>query len=288
MKPRSIGTHGGGFHADEVTACALLLAFDLADRNKIIRTRDLAVIDHCEFVCDVGGIYQPGSKRFDHHQVGYQGELASAGMVLLYLKEEGVIDGKLYDFMNWSFIWGVDAHDNGRVTIEPGVCTFSQVISNFVPPDYEVEDEEMTKAFFQAVDFAHGHVKRLLERYHYVEQCREMVAQAMKAGSNVLFFEKAMPWMDVFFDMGGERHPAQFVIMPSGSHWKLRGIPPNAKDRMKVRVPLPESWAGLMGEELKKATGIPGAVFCHKGRFISVWETKDDALKALNLILKKR
>ncbi len=86
MKSRYLGTHDGSFHADEVTACALLLAFDLVDRNKIIRTRDLAVIDTCEYVCDVGGIYEPEAKRFDHHQVGYQGELASAGMVLLYLK----------------------------------------------------------------------------------------------------------------------------------------------------------------------------------------------------------
>jgi uncharacterized UPF0160 family protein len=109
----------------------------------------------------------------------------------------------------------------------------------------------------------------------------------MKKGDKVLVFEKAMPWMDVFFDMDGERHPAQFVIMPTGTHWKLRGIPPNSKDRMKVRCPLPEAWAGLMDEELKRASGIPGAIFCHKGRFISVWETKDDALKALNLVLKR-
>lgn len=288
MKQRSVGTHDGSFHADEVTACALLLAFDLVDRDKIIRTRDLSLIDTCEYVCDVGGIYNSVYKRFDHHQADYQGELASAGMVTLYLKEQSIIHEKLYDFLNRSFIWGVDAHDNGRVTIEPGVCTFSQVISNFVPPDYEAPAEEMTKAFFQALDFAYGHIVRLLERYQYVEDCREQVSQAMKKGDKVLVFDRAMPWLDVFFDMGGERHPAQFVIMPSGSHWKLRGIPPNSKDRMKVRVPLPEAWAGLMDEDLKKATGIPGAIFCHKGRFISVWETKNDALKALNLILSKK
>ncbi len=68
--------------------------------------------------------------------------------------------------------------------------------------------------------------------------------------------------------------------MPSGKYWKLRGIPPNAEDKMKVRQPLPEEWAGLLEEDLKKITGIPGALFCHKGRFISVWKTKSDALNA--------
>ncbi len=32
--PRSVGTHDGTFHADEVTACAFLLLFDLVDSNK--------------------------------------------------------------------------------------------------------------------------------------------------------------------------------------------------------------------------------------------------------------
>ena len=40
-------------------------------------------------------------------------------------------------------------------------------------------------------------------------------------------------------------------------------------------------------EELKKVSGIKGAIFCHKGRFISIWETKEDALKALHAALSK-
>ncbi len=286
MQPRSLGTHDGSFHADEVTAAALLLVFNRIDRDRIVRSRDAGVLDGCEYVCDVGSIYDPGRKRFDHHQVDYKGELSSAGMVLRYLFEEGIIDEKKFDFLNQSLILGVDAHDNGRVTLEPGVCTFSQVISNFVPPVYDAPAEVMRKAFDDAVDFATGHVRRLLERYDYVEQCREKVKDAMAKNSAFLEFDRAMPWMDVFFDMGGERHPAQFVVMPSGVHWKLRGIPPNSRDKMKVRQPLPEAWAGLMDDELKKVTGIQGAIFCHKGRFISVWETKADALKALALIRK--
>lgn len=59
LVPRSFGTHDGSFHADEVTACSLLLLFDLIDREKIKRTRDPEELARCDYVCDVGGIYDP-------------------------------------------------------------------------------------------------------------------------------------------------------------------------------------------------------------------------------------
>lgn len=283
---RSFGTHDGSFHADEVTACALLLVFDQIDRTKIVRTRDPKILKDCEFVCDVGGIYSPEHKRFDHHQVDYTGGLSSAGMVWKYLKESKVVDLGLYEYLNDALILGVDAHDNGRVTSERGTCTFSHVISNFIPPAYDATAEELSKAFFLALDFAVGHLQRLWTRFLYIQGCCEKVLEAMRVKGKVLVFDEAMPWMDVFFENGGEKHPALFVIMPSGQHWKLRGIPPNSHDRMKVRVPLPEKWAGLMDEKLKQASGISGAIFCHKERFISIWETKEDAMKALEAVLR--
>jgi len=109
----------------------------------------------------------------------------------------------------------------------------------------------------------------------------------MQSKKKCLFFDKSISWIDSFFELGGEDHPALFLIMPTGIHWKLRGIPPSFEDRMNVRVPLPKEWCGLRGEELKKVSKIPGAIFCHKGRFISIWETKEDAVKALKYVLKK-
>ncbi len=286
MEPRSLGTHDGSFHADEVTACSLLLLFDRIDRDKIYRTRDERRIEKCDYVCDVGGRYDPGRRRFDHHQIDYQGGMSSAGMVLLYLKEQGLIEPHLYEYYNRALIMGVDAHDNGVAKLEPGTASFSQVISNFLPIEYDVSAEAMKGAFFQAVDFAIGHLERLKKRHFYTLQCRAAVKKAMIQGANALIFEESLPWLENFFDLGGEVHPAQFVIMPSGPHWKLRGIPPSLSERMKVRKQLPEEWAGLHEEDLRKVSGIKGAVFCHKGRFISIWETKEDALKALHLIMR--
>ncbi|MCB1068068.1 MAG: MYG1 family protein [Simkania sp.] len=287
IQERSFGTHNGSFHADEVTACALLILFDHIDLDKVIRTRDLHALRTCDYVCDVGGMYEPTIRRFDHHQLDYHGPLSSAGMILKYLKDEKVIKDKLFQYLNRSLVMGVDAIDNGKTTTMVGHCSFSAVIANFVPIRHNVDENVMDEAFFQAVDFTLGHLSRLVDKFHYIQECREVIKREMDKNQTVMIFEESMPWMETFFDLKGEKHPAAFLIMPSGKQWKLRGIPPSYEKRMQVRIPLPKEWAGLIDDELKDKTGIPGAVFCHKGRFISIWETKEDALKALEITLQK-
>lgn len=282
---RSCGTHNGTFHADEVTACALLLLFNLIDRDKIFRTRDLDLLDRCEYVCDVGGIYDPIQKRFDHHQKEYGGSLSSAGMILSYLAGTDRLAQNEADFLYNSMICGVDAIDNGYDPKLPGFCLFSDVIGNFAPINYDASQVEYDTAFFLAVDFTTGHLRRMLARFRYHESCKDQVKETMGQQSEWLLFTSSIPWMDSFFQLDGEHHPAKFIIMPVGNQWKLRGIPPNGEERMKVRVPLPEVWAGRSEQELKKITGIEGAVFCHKGRFISIWETKEAAMQALEQVL---
>lgn len=283
---RSIGTHSGAFHADEVTACALLILFKLADRDKIRRTRDAKVLQQCEFVCDVGGLYDPARKKFDHHQADYEGDFSSAGMILLFLKNSGIINDAAYKYLNNALIKGIDDHDNGRVHPVRGSCSFSHVIANFVPVEHDVDQLEENRSFFEALDFALAHLQRLWKRYQYNLHCREIVKECMEKSEECLIFDQSIPWLESFFDLDGEHHPAQFVIMPAKEHWKLRGVPPNYENRMQVRIPMPQEWAGLLADELKRISGIPGAIFCHKGRFISVWQTKEDALKALDKTLR--
>ena len=59
-------------------------------------------------------------------------------------------------------------------------------------------------------------------------------------------------------------------------------IPPRKGDFGQKR-PLPASWAGLSDEALCLATGVDGAMFCHKNRFIAVFETRDNALEAIEV-----
>lgn len=285
---RSFGTHDGPFHADEVSACALLLLVDLIDRNLIVRSRKEEVLADCDFVCDVGGVYDPDTRRFDHHQADYRGELSSAGMVLAYLRDTGRLTEEEYLHLHDGIIGGVDAHDTGRAKPIPGLCTFSHVITQMLPIAYDASDEEFDAAFLVAVDFTLGHLARMLERYRYIAGCRQEVAVAMEEGGELLLFDRKIPWLENFFALGGDDHPALFVIMPAGPHWKLRAIPPTYQERMAVRLPLPAEWAGLLNSDLERVSGISGAVFCHKARFISVWESKEAAIEAFHQTLKER
>lgn len=285
MLPRSIGTHDGTFHADEVMACALLLFVDLIDQDKIIRTRDPKLLANCEYVCDVGGVYDPKQKRFDHHQVDYTGPFSSAGMVWLYLKESKKIDTALYDFFNQSLILGIDAHDNGKSPQMMGWCSFSQVITNFLPIEYDPPVAALEACFQQALTFSLSFIRRLEQRLRFLEKSKEKVKEEMEKKKKYLIFSESLPWIENFFSLGGEGHPALFLVMPTGAHWKLRTLPPSLEKRMEMRQPLPKEWAGLLEADFKRISGLPGAIFCHKGRFISIWETREDALRALTYVL---
>ena len=183
--PRSFGTHNGWFHADEITACALLLHFDLIDRDRIVRTRDPERLETCEFVCDVGGIFDPKIKRFDHHQSDYQGEFSSAGMILNYLKDEKIVEEGLYHYFRDYFVWGVDAHDTGSIEPTKGICTFSLIISNFTPVGYDADYEQKDQAFYTALAFTLDFIKRAKEHYLYRVQCRDDVKKSMEGGGFV-------------------------------------------------------------------------------------------------------
>jgi len=72
MTDKTIVTHDGNFHADDVFSIAALK--HIFPSFKLIRTRDLELIAKADIVVDVGGEYDPDTDRFDHHQRGGAGE----------------------------------------------------------------------------------------------------------------------------------------------------------------------------------------------------------------------
>lgn len=71
VSTKVIGTHSGSFQADEAMGCFLLRQLPQYRLSKIVRSRDPKILDECDIVIDVGGIYDHDKKRYDHHQRGY-------------------------------------------------------------------------------------------------------------------------------------------------------------------------------------------------------------------------
>ncbi|KAH6842572.1 metal-dependent protein hydrolase [Chaetomium sp. MPI-CAGE-AT-0009] len=128
----TIATHNGHFHADEVLAVYMLRTHvPTYSGAKLVRTRDPKLLDECHTVVDVGGEYDAGRNRFDHHQrtfstafPGRETKLSSAGLVYMHFGREiiarrlaqaedseqvGMVWRKIYE----SFVEALDAHDNG-------------------------------------------------------------------------------------------------------------------------------------------------------------------------------
>lgn len=55
--------------SDEALAIALLRRTDEFKDAVLVRTRDPAKLAECDIIVDVGGVYDPATHRYDHHQV---------------------------------------------------------------------------------------------------------------------------------------------------------------------------------------------------------------------------
>lgn len=77
VAPNTIGTHSGTFHCDEILACYMLSKHPDFAGHKVLRTRDQSLLDQCDIVVDVGSIFDPSKKRFDHHQNTFQETFSS-------------------------------------------------------------------------------------------------------------------------------------------------------------------------------------------------------------------
>lgn len=68
-----LGTHDGSFHCDEALAIYMLRTLPQYSQATLRRTRDASLLDQCDIVVDVGGVYDPQRHRYDHHQRYAQG-----------------------------------------------------------------------------------------------------------------------------------------------------------------------------------------------------------------------
>ncbi|XP_064602553.1 MYG1 exonuclease-like [Liolophura sinensis] len=326
-KMKLIGTHNGTFHCDEVLACFLLKQLKEYRDAEIVRTRDPAVLQTCDVVVDVGGLYDPSTHRYDHHQRSFSEsmktlrpgktwgtKLSSAGLVYLHHGQqilaqtlETAVDDPItdlvYDKVYEHFVEEIDAVDNG-ISVSDGVPRYiiSTTISNrvgYLNPKWNEPDVDEEECFKKAMTLVG---EEFLDRVLYYKNAwlpaRVIVEEAVKnrlqidtSGEVVALEKGGCPWKDHLFSLETELFVdplVKFVLYPdSNNKWRVQCVPVRLGS-FENRLSLPEQWRGVRDEELSKLTGIPGCVFVHANGFIGGNVSYEGALEMARQALKKQ
>ena len=288
MTDITIATHNGNFHADDVFSVAALKC--VIPSFKLIRTRDLQVIALADIVLDVGGIYDPETGRFDHHQRGGAGErengIPYSSFGLIWQKYGLEICGGNQDIANSvdaGLVSTIDAVDCGHVEGVSKGISLSQTISMFNPTWQE--DSHYDECFDEAVTFASRVLARFIASATGGISAKAIVAKAVEDAEDprVIVLEQYTPWKRTVHALSEE---ALYVVYPSGDGpWRIQTVPAELGS-FEDRKSLPTPWAGLSNEELQAATGIEDAMFCHNGLFIAGAGSFESTMKMAAMALE--
>jgi uncharacterized UPF0160 family protein len=310
MEKLKLITHNGSFHADDVFAAATIILYlekKPALGWEIIRTRDEEIIKKGDFVFDVGLVYDKEKNRFDHHQIGGAGnrparnakgiasaggngiEYASFGLVWDKYGQEVCGSREVADFLEKKIVQPIDAGDNGidlielKTNIRPYFLqTFLKL---FIPSWKNVDEESLLVGFLEAVNFAKNLLRKEIELALDYKEGEEKVKDFYQKAEDkrVVVLDQKYPWLDVATTFP----ETLFVVFPrlNDETWGAEGVFVGLPSFEK-RKNFPESWAGLKDEALEKETGVEGAVFCHRGRFMVVAKTKEAILQLVNKALE--
>ncbi|MBM6549894.1 MYG1 family protein [Marinomonas ostreistagni] len=286
-KIQVIATHNGNFHADDVFAVAALK--HIYPSAKLIRTRDMAVLEQADIVLDVGGVYDADQGRFDHHQRGGAGArdngIPYSSFGLMWQKYGLELCGgnqEVTDAVDKNLVSVIDAIDCGHVDGPLTGVSLSQTISMF-NPTWE-EQGDFDACFEEAVTFASRVLARFIAAAKGGVNAKSIVAQAIEnaADPRVIVLEQFTPWKTTVLNLSQD---ALFMIYPSQTgEWRIQTVPVELgsfEDRKK----LPAAWAGLSGQELQQVTGLDDAMFCHNGLFIAGCESFENTMKMAEMAL---
>ncbi len=287
MTDFTIATHNGNFHADDVFSIAALK--NVFPTFNLVRTRDLEVIGQADIVIDVGGIYDPETGRFDHHQRGGAGErengIPYSSFGLVWQKYGLEICGGNQDIANSvdsGLVSTIDAIDCGYVKGVSEGISLSQSISMFNPTWQE--ESHFDTCFDEAVEFASRILTRFIASASGGISAKAIVAKAIEDAEDprLIVLEQYTPWKRTVHALSTD---ALYMVYPSNSgDWRIQTVPVEPGS-FEDRKSLPKPWAGLSNKELQEVTQIEDAMFCHNGLFIAGAASFESTMKMAAMAL---
>lgn len=267
-------THDDKFHADELLAAALIIKLCPED-FVVLRTRALPTnLNDNDWVVDVG------NGQFDHHEKERECypngvKKAACGKVAEFLLRE---DPKTLERLQKRLLWSVEAQDNGQNLQDLGLPPSKLGFVGALLPPWDAPQCQTNGRFMQALSTVCLVLESVFD--HIVADDKaEVVLEAIQ-DDEIVVLEKFVPWQA----WAVEKWPkARFVVFPSsnGKGFNAQAVPLTATPGdFRNRGGFPKAWGGLRDTELAEVSGIPGAIFCHAGLWLAVWDTQDHAIEA--------
>ncbi len=289
---KTIVTHSGNFHSDDVFAVATLLLV-YPDAN-VVRTRDEEEIKKADIVVDVGGEYDPSKKRFDHHQTGGAGKhengipYASFGLVWKEYGEKLSGSKEVAKAIETKLVFFIDALDNG-VNISQNLF---EDVRPYTISDYfysywvvgDSEKEHTAKIFGQVSGLAKEIIKQEIEKAKKIFEETKIVEQVYEQSQDkkIIVLNENLAWGKVF----DNKSETLAVVYPNNEAdtWSAKMVR-KGDQTFETRASFPQAWAGKTDKELIKISGVPDAVFCHNARFLAIAKSKEGAIKLAEIAL---
>ncbi len=292
-KKITIVTHDTGYHTDDIFAVATLTILLGEPNIKIIRSRDMEVVEKADYVVDVGRIYDPSKYRFDHHQEEGAGKrengipYASFGLVWKEYGEKISGSLEIQKKIDRKLVQPIDAGDNGISIFETkfeGVYPYTiGLYFDAFMPSWKEEDTNIDDVFIQMVSTAVTLLKREIKKEKDKLGATEIVEKIYNETS-----DKRLIVLDGFYPaseiLSKYPEPLYKVYPRPDGKWALKTIRDDGNTFVD-RKSLPKSWSGKEGAELEKITGVSDSLFCLRDCFLAITKTKEAALKLAEIAL---
>ena len=174
----------------------------------------------------------------------------------------------------------LDAYDNG-VDIEiskfPNVKTYGieSAIGAFVST-WKETDRDADTVFLELIPFAKALLAREIMRERAKEEAKDYVARAYEQAEDKRFIVLDGPYPAHSINTYPE---PLFFVRPrlDDGNWSVGAIRNDSKS-FENRKNLPVAWAGKRDKEMAEVSGVSDAVFCHKGLFLAVAQSREGAI----------
>ncbi|NRB65396.1 MAG: MYG1 family protein [Saprospiraceae bacterium] len=258
-KPKIIVTHGGMYHADEVVAIELI-RYAFHDQHipveRTFKVSDEHLNDTQVWVLDVGRVYNPLLKNFDHHQ---SSELPATNILILdTLIHHGLICHKVGEKLGKNFFNHVSNVDLGVKNKESGVPCVNSIIASM---NGSLSFDEACKAMRSILK---GQISTAIMAVKGEESWNDLIKKQGKNGYLINEDKGIIPgWKNL-----AEKDGVKFLITPNA---RVEG-----------------HYQAITRDEIKYPIGkAEGQNFIHNAKFMAVYDSYEKCLTHVKAMCNK-